>query len=260
MQTLKYEQQDHLATIAFNRPQMLNSLDETMAEELLTTIRSITKNPKIKVVVLNGHGPAFMAGGDVGFFYQNLKSLTNKAESIIAMVHEVVNLIQQSETIFIASVHGSVAGIGISFMLACDLVIASADTKFATAYTKIGLSPDGGSSYFLTHLLGRKKAFELLALSETFSAEEAKQLGLINWICPAESLAESTEKLTQKLLRGPSLAFAHVKRLVNRAEQTTLKEQLDDEGFGFVKSTETKDFVAGITAFVQKQMPTFEGK
>jgi len=135
--TLTVSKQDQIVTITFNRPEAMNTLNDVMAEELLDVVREIESDNEIKVVVLRGEGPLFMAGGDVGYFYKNLDNLDQHINTIIEKVHDVIKMIYEMPKIVIACVHGSVAGIGMSFMLAADLVIAAEETKFTLAYSRI---------------------------------------------------------------------------------------------------------------------------
>jgi len=158
----------------------------------------------------------------------------------------------------LASVHGAVAGAGFSLMCATDLAIAAADTRFTLAYTNIGASPDGGSTYFLPRLVGYKKAMEMIMLPDRFDAETARQNGLVNWVVPNEKLAEETARIAQRLAAGPTRAYAEAKRLVNQSLDS-LDAQMEQELQAFSRCARGADLKEGVTAFVEKRKPVFKG-
>jgi 2-(1,2-epoxy-1,2-dihydrophenyl)acetyl-CoA isomerase len=159
----------------------------------------------------------------------------------------------------IASVHGPCAGAGFSIAMACDMVIAADTAVFTLAYSMIGASPDGSSSYFLPRLVGRHKAMELIMLSDRFDTAKAVELGLVNFIVAADALESETAKLAGRLAKGPTLAYAKTKTLVNRSLQSGIADQLDAESQAIAASANTDDFKEGITAFAEKRKPEFKG-
>lgn len=258
--TILLTKKDQIATITFNRPQAMNALDDHMADKLLAVTTDVAEDDQIRAVCLRGAGNTFMAGGDVKYFYDNLDNLKNNIHGMISKVHAVVNLIQNMPKPILAAVEGSVAGVGFSFMAACDLVLAAEGTKFTLAYTKIGTSPDGGSTYNLPRQIGTKKTMELALFSNILSAEEAKQLGLLNWVVPQTMFEAEINNITKRLALGPTAAYGRVKALINHTFVHDLEEQLLAEEQAFVASSGTADFRQGVTAFVSKSKPIFEGK
>lgn len=257
MSTILTTKQDAIATISFHRPEAMNSLNEVMAQELLGIMTEFTQDPKLRVIILRGTGQLFMAGGDVGFFYRHLSEIEKKVDSVISQVHQVVQMMQQSDKIIIAAVHGSVAGIGVSFMLASDLVIAADDTKFTLAYSKIGATPDGGLTFTLPRIVGTKKAMELALLSDVFDAKMAKSYGLINWVVKREELEQETINIATHIASGPAFTFASIKHLINTTWQRDLTGQLKAEEKSFIEVAKTEDFRRGVTAFVMKSKVEF---
>lgn len=255
--TLQFSHENAIATITFNRPKAMNSLNEIMAKELAMLIETIRTDNSIRVVILRGAEPTFMAGGDVGFFHQHLDDMASKARQVISQVHQVIREIQNSDKIFIAAVHGSVAGIGVSFMLACDLAIAAEASKFTLAYSKIGATPDGSVTYTLPRIVGTKKAMELAILSDVIDAKTALELGMVNWVVPENAFAEHVLKIAHRIVAGPRLAFATTKRLINQSWQHTLEQQFEAEEEAFVAAAQTDDFRRGVTAFITKSKVKF---
>jgi len=260
VETLQFSVKDQIATLTFNRPEAMNSFNQAMAHELKNITQQIKQDNNIRAVILNGAGKLFMAGGDLKFFYDSLDTMPKGVLDLVrALNTSILNLTTMPKPV-IASVHGSVAGAGMSLMMACDLVMVANDTKFTLAYSGIGVSPDGGATYHLPRLVGRKKAMEWLLLSNVFDAQTALHYGLINWVVPAEKLTEETEKLAKKLAHGPTKTYAHIKRLINSTSDMNLETQLEEEGFAFEFCTTTEDFKSGVTGFLQKKIPEFVGK
>ena len=258
--TLLFSVKDSIATITFNRPSAMNTFDDVMGEELKNLTDQVRADDAIKAVLLNGAGSLFMAGGDIQFFHRSLDAMPACVMNIVRDLNAaILNLMQMPKPV-VASVHGSVAGVGMSLMMACDLAIAAENTKFTMAYSGIGISPDGGASYNLPRLVGTKKAMEWMLLSDIIDTGTAEKYGLINWIVTAETLSDETARLMKRLTDGPTQSYAHIKRLVNDSWQSSLEYQLEREARSFSACTTTADFKAGITGFLNKVKPEFTGR
>jgi 2-(1,2-epoxy-1,2-dihydrophenyl)acetyl-CoA isomerase len=259
-ETLLFSITDNLATITFNRPTAMNSFDKLMGDELLVLTEKVRVDKSIRAVVLNGAGHLFMAGGDIRFFHETLDTMPAGVMDIVrALNASIVNLMQMPKPV-LASVHGSVAGVGMSLMMACDLVIAAENTKFTMAYSGIGISPDGGAAYNLPRLVGAKKALEWILFSDVFDAQMALAHGLINWSVASDKLAEETQRLVTRLANGPTQSYASAKRLVNDSWHVSLETHLEREGRAFEHCTTTTDFRSGVTGFLKKTAPRFVGE
>lgn len=259
-ETLLFSVTDNIATITFNRPKVMNCFDKTMSDELEILTEQVRSDASIRAVLLNGAGPLFMAGGDIHFFHENIDSMPAGVIQIVRKLNaSIANLMQMPKPV-LASVHGSVAGVGVSLMMACDLVIAADNTKFTMAYSGIGISPDGGASYNLPRLVGTKKAMEWILLSDLFDAQTAQAYGLINWVVAADKLAEETQRLLKRLAQGPTQSYARSKQLVNNAWKNSLETQLEQEGRSFEACSITTDFKTGVASFLHKKRPEFLGQ
>lgn len=251
---------DHIARISFNRPHAMNAFNKEMGDTLASITTQIRNDANIRAVLLNGSGPLFMAGGDIRFFHESMEKMPHGVIEIVRSLNaSIMNIMQMNKPV-LASVHGSVAGVGIGLMLACDLVIAADDTKFTTAYSGIGISPDGGVSFNLPRTIGTKKAMEWLLLPDLIDAKTAETYGLINWVTSAETLHEKTDQLLARLAAGPTGAYARIKRLVNHTFNCSLADQLEAEGKAFEESSISNDFKTGVCAFLQKTKPSFSGQ
>jgi 2-(1,2-epoxy-1,2-dihydrophenyl)acetyl-CoA isomerase len=249
-----------IATVTFNRPKTMNALDLPMARALAEALVTLEEDREAKVVVLRGEG-AFMAGGDVKSFHQAAQQGSAQVRAavgeLIEAAHGAIETIARMHQPVIASVEGAAAGIGLSLVLATDLVVAAEGTRFTLAYSKIGTSPDGSSTYTLPRLVGSKKAMEIALLSDVFDAEEALRLGLLNRVVPAEDLAAETRALAERLAAAPTHALASTKALLRESFANDLPTQLEREKESFVDCAGTPDFKEGVAAFVEKRTPRF---
>lgn len=257
------ESNNGIATITLNRPESLNALDKQLAIEFLDSLKKAKDDPNSNVLVIRGAGKAFMAGGDIKIFHQatssgNSSDVKTMVDKIITLAHESITIISTMPKPVIASVHGSVAGIGLSLALACDLVISASETVFTLAYPKIGASPDGSSTYSLPRMVGLKKAMELALFADIIQAEEAKELGLVNWVVSQETLLEETAKIASRLNKGPKLVYGEIKQLLRQSLDNTLSEQLKKEEASFHTCAQHPDFAEGVDAFISKRKAEFK--
>ena len=263
---LLLEIKERVCWLTLNRPEVLNAIDRDMAAALNDATDIARHDPDVRAVVIEGAGDHFMAGGDLKFFKERIDAEPDKAvikeefENFVRDVHPtMVNLREMPQPV-IAVVRGSAAGFGVSLMIASDLAIAADDAVFTLAYSHVAVSADGSSTYNLPRLVGVKKAYELMILSEQFGAEEAKRLGLITRIVPSGEVAERAAKLAGQLAAGPTHAYGETKRLFNRSLSSSLDDQLTAEEQAFGGCAATEDFEEAITAFLEKRKPEFKGK
>lgn len=246
-----------VARLTLNRPKQLNVLDEPMAAACVEAMIEIEQRSDLGAVILAGTGRAFMGGGDLAVFHRDLLDAPATAERLIDRFHVMVTAIRRLPVPVIAAVHGAVAGGGVGLALACDIVIAASDVRFVPAYTRIGTSPDGGTTWSLTRALGSKRAYETFLTGETLDAETALRLGMINRVVAADQLSTTTTALAHELAAGPRHAFANCKRLVQQAATGTFEAQLAAERAGFISAAGTADFREGISAFFDRREPRF---
>ncbi len=249
-------------TFTLNRPAALNALNSDMTQALVATIQQVAADKSIRVLIVQGAGDHFMAGGDIKGFSATLESSgPDRKQHFIAMIaylHGAIELMQRMDVITVAKVRGACAGFGMSLAIGCDLTIASDDAYFATAYKAIGLTPDGGQSYFLPRLIGMKKAMELTLLSERIKADEAMRLGFVNKVVPLADLDAAVDKIAQQIARSARGSMAGAKRLISTSLSHTISEQLNAEAESFSSCASTPDFIEGIKAFIEKRPAKFE--
>lgn len=250
---------DSVATIRFNRPEVLNALDDRMMVAFRAAAESLEHDAAVRCVVLEGNGKAFASGGDVALFADRVAELPDIIVRWGRELHFAVQALRRMPKPVLASVHGAVAGAGFSILCAADLALAAQHTRFSLAYANIGASPDGGSTYFLPRLVGMKRAMELTMLPELFDTATAQQLGLVNWIVPDAEREARTRETAQRLSRGPTYAYGEAKRLLNASLSRSMETQMEEELFAFARCARTADLAEGVRAFVQKRPPHFTG-
>ena len=245
-----------IVRLQFNRPEVLNALDRASAQSFAHACRDIASDHSVRAVIVSGAGRAFMAGGDLA---ELRADPTGAAIALIGPMHEAIVLLAEMRAPVIASLHGAVAGAGLSLALACDFAIAAEGTRFTLAYVNIGASCDLSGSWSLPRLVGLRKALEIALLGEHFDAAEALRLGLVNRVVAEAELEAQTLALAQRLARGPAQSIAQLKRLMRISFEHDLRGQLDAERAAFLSCASTADFAEGVDAFIARRAPRFGG-
>ena len=246
-----------IAHLTVNRPEAMNAIHVPMAEAFLAQCQAIAQDPSVRVVVLRGAGKAFGVGGDLATLQTDS---VNSANALISRLHEAVLILARLNAPVIASLHGVVAGGSLSLSSACDLAIAAEGTRFNLAYANVAASCDVSASWSLPRLVGLRNALQMALLSDTFDAQEALRLGLVNRVVPAETLEAEVSALANRLAQGPTLAYGKLKRLMRESFQNTLEAQLEAERTQFMASAQTADFKEALDAFLSKRKPNFKGE
>lgn len=249
--------QGAIATLQFNRPEAMNALDVATAQALLAAVQGIAQDAGVRAVLLKGSGRAFVAGGDLAVLAADP---VQGARDLLGPLNEALLLLQNLNAPVIAQVHGAAAGAGLSLMLMCDFVLAAEGSKFNLAYINLGTSCDVGASWALPRLVGLRQALEIAMLGETFGADEALRLGLVNRVLPAAELEAAAQAFAQRLASGPTLAYGHMRRLLRAGLDHDLATQLQAEAAAFDACARTADMRDGIEAFLAKRKPQFNGR
>jgi 2-(1,2-epoxy-1,2-dihydrophenyl)acetyl-CoA isomerase len=254
--TLLLEVRDNVAHLTLNRPEAMNTIDLEMGAELMEAAIECESNAAVRAVLLTGAGKVFCAGGDLrGMQAQGERADAYNLE-LTTYLHTAIMHFTRMDAPVIAAVNGTTAGAGVGLVAMADLAVAAAGAKFTAAYTAVGLTPDGSTTFFLPRLAGSKRAAELLLLNRTLSAAEALDWGLINQVVPDGMAVEEAGKIAARLAAGPKHAHGQVKRLL-AASAGALEAQLAVEGRTIsvqVKSAEARE---GIAAFLEKRKANF---
>jgi 2-(1,2-epoxy-1,2-dihydrophenyl)acetyl-CoA isomerase len=253
---------DGVATITFNRPEAMNSLDVATKEALLAAVREVADDPAARSVVLTGTGRAFCVGQDLKEHVQILQS--GATDSLFRTVDEhynpIVTTLVGMQKPVIAAVNGVAAGAGASLAFACDLRIVADTAGFNLAFANIALSCDTGSSFTLQRLVGRAKAIELLYFPRTVSADEALTLGLATQVVPAGELTGVVTDLATRLAAGPTVALGALRQSLAFAADHRFTEAVAFESEQMTRTGQTADHAAAVAAFLAKEKPVFEGR
>jgi 2-(1,2-epoxy-1,2-dihydrophenyl)acetyl-CoA isomerase len=261
-----YEVRDGVACVTLNRPQAGNALDLEMARELMEVSLRCERDRSVRAVLLRGAGNNFCLGGDVKVFAAQLGAaqigaaqtgLESYLREITSYLHLAVSRFARLNAPVIAAVQGAAAGGGFSLAISCDLVLAAGSATFLMAYTKIGMAPDGGSTYFLPRLVGLKRAMELTLTNRVLSAQEACQWGLVTEVVAPENLPQRAQELALSLAQGPTRAFGSAKRLLHGGWNQPLETQMEWESHAIAEAGGTADGKEGIRAFVEKRKARF---
>jgi 2-(1,2-epoxy-1,2-dihydrophenyl)acetyl-CoA isomerase len=247
-----------VAFISLNRPDVFNSFNREMALSLQTILDDCSTDNSVRAIVLIGNGKAFCAG-------QDLKEVTDPElnPGFRKILEEHYNpIIQKIRTIekpIIAAVNGVAAGAGANIALSCDIVLASENASFIQAFSKIGLIPDSAGTFFLPRLIGFQKASALMMLGDKVSAVEAEKLGMVYKVISPESFLEEVTKLAETVAEMPTKALGLTKRLLNQSMTNNLENQLALESDLQIEASSSNDYKEGVTAFVEKRKPEFNG-
>jgi 2-(1,2-epoxy-1,2-dihydrophenyl)acetyl-CoA isomerase len=250
---------EHVAFITLNRPEILNALNLEMAKALLNVAMECDGHPDVRAVVLTGAGSTFCAGGDLKSFLTQGEHLPAHLKEVTTFLHSGVSSFARMKAPVIAAVQGSAAGAGMSLACACDLVIAGDSARFTAAYTRIGLTPDGSLTYFLSRSVGMQRALELTLTNRTLAAQEAQQWGLVTSVVPDGSVQEQAAALARRLAAGPTLALGATKRLLHQGWNESLETQMMEETQAISTMAGSADGQEGIRAFLEKRPPRFNG-
>lgn len=252
---------DGIARATLNRPSKYNAWSAEMQEGLLTFLLDCEANSEVRCLVLSGAGRHFMAGGDVKSFVPRLEAAPEDRardfSDTVRKLNPVIEALHRCQFPIIAKVRGACAGLGLSFMLNCDLAIASDDAHFTFAYTKIGATPDGGASYLLPKLVGLRRAMQIALLSDRVPAKEAERLGLINLVVPENELDDASDDLARRLSEGAIDAMSRTKDLLRNSEGIGLTEALEREADAFGACARGSNLREGVEAFLEKRRPRF---
>ena len=241
-----------VATLVLNRPKVLNALNSKMAEELLDAFDQLIENENVHVIVLTGEGRAFCSGQDLKEFEE--PDQIQVADVLNRGYNPLIMRIHTCPKVVIGKINGLATGAGLSLALCCDMLISVKSAVFSMAFVRLGLVPDCGSSYLLPRLVGKSKAFELCALGQNFTANEAQKLGMVYGVAEnLNDLDEQVGELAQKMASGPIAALGMMKLLLLQSPDNDLETMLGKEALCQEQAVKTAYFKHATKAFQQKR-------
>ena len=242
--------------VTFNNPARRNSIDFETMQRFTEAIKESFED-ETRVIVITGAGDSFCAGADLQAGLSGVRDVTTDLREVI---NPGVLAMRSLPKPIIARVHGHAAGIGCNYALGADIIVASDQAFFSQAFIKIGLMPDGGGTYFLPHLVGYNKAFELMALGDSIPARQAFEMGMINRVVAPAELDATVDAMAERLASAPAIALAKIKAGLANGLQSDLASALEFEAAGQGECFRSADFIEGVAAFLQKRKAVFTGK
>ena len=260
MSLIQTEIQNSILTITLNRPEKYNSFTEPMALEFQQELER-AKSDDVRCVIIKANGKAFCGGQDLPEVTERAKEKHySLADTVETSYNPVIRGIRNLEKPVVCAVQGTAAGAGANIAFACDIVIASKQAIFVQAFSKIGLIPDSGGTWFLPRLAGMARANALYLLDEKLSAKKAVEYGLITKAVDHDRLSEEVEEIASKLTAMPTRGFGLYKKAINASFNHTLEEQLSFEADLQAEAGKTDDYKEGVESFLGKRKPAFKGK
>jgi len=243
-----------IATITLNRPDAFNSINLSIAKKLEQLGAEVEANDDIRVLVIEGEGRAFSAGGDLQTIgaAAEANTIAPVVGELLKHYHAFIEAVRRMPKIVLSSVHGSAAGAGMGLAFITDLCIAADTARFTPAYAKIGVSPDGGSTVGMVGTVGTRRSLQIFLAEDSFSAQQAYDWGLVARVVPAVELKAATRELAHRLAQNPPAAIAGTKSLIYQAAVTPTKQQLDAEEAKIIDAMDTDDFRAAVKKFTSK--------
>jgi 2-(1,2-epoxy-1,2-dihydrophenyl)acetyl-CoA isomerase len=258
MSNIKFNIENGVGIITLNRPDKFNSFVRQMAFDLQARLDECEKNSEVRAIYLTAEGKAFCAGQDLAEAIDpNQTELTKIVEE---HYNPIIERLRKIEKPIVSAVNGVAAGAGANIALACDITLAAKSASFIQAFSKIGLIPDSGGTYYLPRLVGMQKAAALMFLGDKVMAEDAEKMGMIYKAVADENLQEEAMKIAQTLAKMPTKGIGLTKRLLNESFNNTLTQQLNLEGDLQTIAGSTYDYNEGVNAFLEKRPANFKGE
>jgi 2-(1,2-epoxy-1,2-dihydrophenyl)acetyl-CoA isomerase len=258
---LDFEVRENVAHITLNRPEAANALNLALAQELEEVSLRCNEGADVRAVLLTGAGKLFCAGGDLkSFAAVSPAELPAHLKRVTLYLHTAMSRFARMRAPLVMAVNGSAGGAGLSLICAGDLVLAAESARFTMSYTRIGLTPDGSSTYYLPRIVGMRRAMELAMTNRALTAREAEAMGIVTRVVPDADVIAESAKLAAELANGATNALGGVKRLLYASFNNTLSEQMELETELISDCARTADAQEGMAAFIGKRAPKFTGK
>jgi 2-(1,2-epoxy-1,2-dihydrophenyl)acetyl-CoA isomerase len=261
LRTVLLDFADGVAILRLNRPEQGNAINEEMAADLEEAATRIAESSGVRAVMIAGNGPNFTLGGDVNLFAGTPREqLPHRLRRMIDGYHQAIERLTSIDAPVVAAVRGAAAGGGLGLLYVADIVIAADDARFALGYGALGLTSDGGNTWFLPRMVGMRRAQELFLLNRRLTAREALEFGLISRLVPSDAVEGEAAAVAANLAAGPTRAYGAMRRMLRQSFETGLGDQLHAEKESIIGVSRTDDAREGIAAFAAKRRPQFRGE
>jgi 2-(1,2-epoxy-1,2-dihydrophenyl)acetyl-CoA isomerase len=261
LRTVLLDFADGIATLRLNRADQGNAINPDMAADLAEAATQIAERTDIRAVLIAANGPNFTVGGDLGVFVKTApENLPNQLRRMVDSFHLAIERLTSIDAPVVAAVRGGAGGGGLGLLYAADIAVAADDARFSVGYGALGLTADGGNTWFLPRMVGMRRAQELFLLNRRLTAQEALAFGMVSRLVPSDAVETEAATLAATLAAGPTRAYGAVRRMLRQSFETGLSDQLEAEKQSLVAASRTEDAREGIAAFVAKRRPQFRGE
>lgn len=258
-ETVNYYRRGGAAKLELNRPDRLNAWNDQLSIDLLAALNAAAGDPSVRALLITGAGRAFSSGADLGDRLSGQSGPPDVYSRLTERYHPVIVGVREMPKPVVSAVTGAAAGIGLSLALACDLVVAAESAYFLQAFANVGLTLDGGASALLVGRIGHTRASQMALLAQKLTAAQALDWGLVNRVVADDQLLSVTRELAAGLADGPPGSYAAMKQTLNAAAYPNLAELMDMEAVLQQERADSKDFIEGVTAFLEKRPAQFTG-
>jgi 2-(1,2-epoxy-1,2-dihydrophenyl)acetyl-CoA isomerase len=260
MSTVRFDVTGSVARIVLARPERHNAIDLDMAQQLQAALTECAAHPDIRALVICAEGRSFCVGGDLGSLGRAPEHLRPVVQDMVVAVQDIVSRIAELPVPVVCAAGGAVAGAGLGLLWASDIVIVADDLNLSTAFADVGLSGDGGNSWWLPRLVGLRRAQELMLLNRKLDAQEALDWGLVTRLVPAHDLHAEAMRTTEQLASGATVALGHMRALLRDSYSTSLRQHLETESAAVLNCADSSDLREALQAFGERRRPQFQGR
>ena len=259
-QSIELTVSDGLARLVLNQPDIGNPFNAAFCAEWAQVANELLGRKDVRAVLLTGRGKFFSVGGDINMFSRTLDTLPERIREWTAGLHMGTARMARIDAPIVAAVHATCMGGACALIANCDLVYSAKSARFGAAYSQIGYTCDAGASFGLSSRMGLSRARRFLLLGEMLEAQQAGDVGLVDHVVDDAVLMQEAEKAAIKLSQGPTRAYGELRRLFSKALGQPFESQLEDEAQALIRAASTSDAREGISAFVEKRKPKFQGR
>ena len=254
-----YSAADGLGHLRLSRPDGLNAFDPDMVRGIASAVAQIDTADDLRAVLIDAEGPHFTVGADIKFLSERAGALVDELRATVGIYHGALDVLRALDIPVVCAVQGTAAGGGLGLLWCSDIVIGASDLKISAGFAALGLSPDGGATWALPRLVGELRARSMMMLGRPMEADEARECGLVDRVVAPELLHEEALVLAKQLAKGPTVAYASLKRLLRSGANAAWSEQLTAERIMLMSSSASFDAAEGVLSAAEKRPPNFTG-